>query len=148
MVTKHLTDDEIQQYVIDKPNCEKWIAEHIDFCDACRTKTGVYQLIVTGIKQQPQRAFDFSLSELVLQQLPSPKESASERLLLWVLICIGLGFMGAALYYFEGTLVYLFKGVVAIFIYLIIISAVTVLSWVFVDMYKKYNKEIKSLDSY
>ena len=148
MVTKHLTDDEVQQYALDKSNSDERITRHIHFCDECRAKADVYQVMITGIKQQRRAAFDFNLSEVVLQQLPSHKEQTSDRLLLWVLICIGFGFMGAALYYFEGSLIFLFKGIATIFIYLIIISAVTVFTWVFIDMYKKYSKEMKMLDSY
>ena len=33
MVTKHLTDDEVQQYAVDKHNCDITIVEHIHFCD-------------------------------------------------------------------------------------------------------------------
>ena len=148
MVTKHLTDDEVQQYALGMSNSDERIIGHIHFCDECRAKADVYQVMIAGIKQQPRGAFDFNLSEVVLQQLPSPVEQTSDRVLLWVLICIGLGFMGAALYYFEGSLIFLFKGIAAIFIYLIIISAVTVFTWVFIDMYKKYSKEMKLLDSY
>ena len=148
MVTKHLTDDEVQLYVLDRHTCEKRIAEHIHFCEECRAKAEVYQLMITGIKQQPRPAFDFNLSELVLPQLPSSGEKTTDRLLLWILICIGFGFMGTALYYFEGSLIFLFKGIAAIFIYLIIISAATVFTWVFIDMYKKYDREMKLLDSY
>ena len=148
MVTKHLTDDEVQQFALDRSNCERRVAEHIHFCDECRTKAEVYQLMITGIEQQPQHSFDFNLSELVLQQLPAPREKTSDMLLQWILIFIGVGFLGTVLYYFEGSLGYLFRGIAAIFIYLLIISALTVFAWVFIDMYKKYSKEMKWLDSY
>ena len=148
MVTKHLTDDEVQQYAVDKPNCERRIDAHIHFCEECRSKVEVYQLLVTGIKQQPQPAFNFNLSDLVVQQLPSPKEKASDRLLLGVLLFIGIGFVGAIFYYFEGSFVYLFRGIAAIFIYLIIITALTVITGLFIAMYKKYHSEMKLLDSY
>ena len=148
MVTKHLTDDEVQQYVVDRQHCEMKIVEHIHLCGECKLKVEIYQSLITGIKQQPQPAFDFDLSELVVQQLPSPKEKTSDRLLLWVLIFIGVAFIGTVLYYFEGSFVYLFKGIAAIFIYLIIITAVTVFTGLFIDMYKKYNNEMKLLDSY
>jgi len=148
MVVKHLTDDDVQQYVVDKPNCEKRITEHIHVCEECRSKAEVYQLLITGIRQQPQPAFNFNLSELVVQQLPLPKEKASDRLLLWVLLFIGIGFIGTIFYYFEGSFVYLFSGIAAIFIYLIIITALTVITGLFIAMYKKYDSEMKLLDSY
>ena len=148
MVVIHLTDDEVQQYATDKPNCEKRIAEHIHLCEECRSKVEVYQLLITGIMQQPQPAFNFNLSALVVQQLPSPKEKTSDRLVLWVLLFIGIGFIGTIFYYFEGSFVYLFSGIAAIFIYLIIITALTVITGLSIAMYKKYDSEMKLLDSY
>ena len=148
MVTKHLTDDEVQQYAVNKSNSEKRIGEHIHLCEECRSKVEVYQLLITGIKQQPQPAFDFNLSELVVQQLPLPKEKTSDRLLLWMLLFIGISFIGAIFYYFEGSFDYLFRGIAAIFIYLMIITALTVFTGLFLDMYKKYSNEMKLLDSY
>jgi hypothetical protein len=65
-----------------------------------------------------------------------------------VLLVTGVAFMGAVFYYFEGSFVYLFRGIAAIFIYLIIITALTVFTGVFIDMYKKYNREMKLLDSF
>ena len=147
MVTKHLTDEELQQYVVDRQHCETKIAEHIHSCRECKLKAEIYQLLVTGIKEQPQPTFNFDLSALVVQQLPSPKQKTNDGLLLWVLLVIGLGFMSAVFYYFEGSFVYLFRGIAAIFIYLIIITALTVFTGLFIDMYKKYNDEMKSLDS-
>ena len=148
MVIKHLTDDEVQQYAVDKSNCEKRISEHIHLCKECRSKVEVYQLLITGIKQLPQPAFDFNLSELVVQQLPLPKEKTNDRLFLWVLVFIGIGFIGTIFYYFEGSFVYLFSGIATIFIYLIIITALTVIAGLFIAMYKKYDSEMKLLDSY
>ena len=148
MVTRHLTDDEVQQYAADKPNCEKRIAEHIHLCEKCRSKVEVYQLLITGIRQQPKPTFNFNLSQLVVQQLPSPKERTNDRLLLWVLLFIGIGFIGTIFYYFEGSFVYLFSGIATIFIYLIIITALTIIAGLFIAMYKKYDSEMKLLDSY
>jgi len=148
MVIKHLTDDEVQQYVVERQHNEVKIVEHIHFCEVCRAKVEVYQLMIKGIKQQPQPAFEFNLSELVVQQLPSPKENTSDRLLLWVLLFIGVGFIGTIFYYFEGSFVYLFSGIAAIFIYLMIVTALTVIAGLLITMYKKYDTEMKLLDSY
>ena len=57
MVIIHLTDDEVQQYVVDRQHCEVKIVEHIHFCEVCRAKVEVYQMMIKGIKQQPQPAF-------------------------------------------------------------------------------------------
>src|SRR4026208_1222113 len=103
MVTKHLTDDEVQQYVVDRQHCEMKIAEHIHICGECKLKAEIYQSLVTGIKQQSQPNFNFDLSALVVQQLPSAKEKASDRLLLRLLLFIGIAVMGIGVYFFEGS---------------------------------------------
>ena len=148
MVTKHLTDDEVQQYAIDKLNCEKRIVEHIHVCEKCRSKVEVYQLLITGIKQQSQPAFDFDLSKMVLQQIPSPKTStANDNALIWIFSFMGIAFLGGAIYFFQSYFD-LFESMRTIFIYLIVITAVTVLAYLFIDMYKKYKHGMKVLDLY
>ena len=148
MVIKHLTDDEVQQYVVERQHSEVKIIEHIHFCEVCRAKVEVYQLMIKGIKQLPQPAFEFNLSELVVQQLPSPKEKTNDRLLLWMLLFMSIGFIGSIFYYFEGSFDYLFRGIAAIFIYLMIVTALTVIAGLLITMYKKYDTEMKLLDSY
>jgi len=149
MVTKHLTDDEVQLYVVDRQHVEMAIVEHIDTCADCRTKVEVYQLLISGIEQQPRPVFDFDLSASVLKQLPAlqPK-AADDRLVTWILVFVSIGFIAGAVYYFRSYLTNMFEGVAAILIYLIAISAITVIAALVFDMYNKYKKEMKVLDLY
>ena len=146
MVIKHLTDDEVQQYVVEKQHCEVKVVEHIHFCEVCRAKVEVYQLMIKEIKQQPQPAFDFDLAKMVMQQLPQAKKKVSnDKLLIWLFVSIGIIFIAGALYFFQSYFE-LFEGLKTIFIYLIGITAVTVLVYLFIDMYKKYKHGMKVLD--
>jgi len=148
MVIKHLTDDEVQQYVVEKQHCEVKVVEHIHFCEVCRAKVEVYQLMIKEIKQQPQPAFDFDLAKMVMQQLPQAKKKVSnDKLLIWLFVSIGIIFIAGALYFFQSYFE-LFEGLKTIFIYLIGITAVTVLVYLFIDMYKKYRHGMKVLDLY
>jgi len=148
MLIKHLTEEEVQQYALTKQHGEKQVAEHIHLCKECRMKVEVYQLLITGIKQQQQPVFDFDLSQMVLQQLPSPKTKVSpDKWLVWLLASIGIGFIGGVFYFFPGYFDF-FEGVRAILIYLIIITAITVLAYLLNDMYKKYKHGMKTLDLY
>ena len=147
-MVNHLTDDEVQQFVIDKSDCDKTILEHVHLCEACKNKVEVYRLLVAGIKQQTPPVFDFDLSATVLQQLPSVKPKTGDRTILWALIFIGVALVGLIAYYFQHSFAYLFEGMSAIFVYLIVITVLTVLTGLFIDMYKKYNKEMKLLDSF
>jgi hypothetical protein len=148
MVTKHLTDGEIQLFAFDKENYELKIAEHINICPTCKAKFETYRLLIKGIKQ-PRAAFDFDLSASVLENLQkqAPK-TANDKLLIWIFIFICAGLIGAVSWYFRNILVTMFKGLAGIAIYLIAISAITVIALMFVEMYKKYQKEMKVLDLY
>ena len=148
MVTKHLTDDELQQYVVDRQHCEIKIAEHIRLCGECKMKAEIYQSLVTGIKQQPQPTFSFDLSKMVLQQLPSPKATiTNDKALAWIFAFMGIAFLAGVIYLFQSYFD-LFEGIRTIFIYLIAITAITVLMYLVIEMYKKYQKEMKILDLY
>ena len=148
-MVKHLTDDEVQQFVIDQEHCEIRIAEHIHTCKDCKIKTEVYRSLIAGIKQQPQPVFDFDLAAAVLNQLPAAQtKTASERSVMWVLIIVLAGFLAAGTYYFRSYIASMFEGLAAILIYLIVISVVTVIAALVFDMYKKYRKEMKVLDLY
>ena len=147
MVTTHLTDEELQQYAADKRSCEKRIASHVHLCGECRSKVEVYQLLITGIKQQPQAAFDFDLSGSVLQQLPAQNpKTANDSLLIWLFIFTGISFTGGGLYFFRNYFKYFFEGIETILGFLIVVTAVMVLAGLYLDMYKKYRKEMKVLD--
>ena len=148
MVINHLTDDEVQQYVVDKQHCDLKIVKHIHFCEECNRKVEVYQLMIKGIKQQLQPAFDFDLSKMVLQQLPSPASKVSnDKLLVWLFVSTGIAFLVGVIYFFQNYFD-LFEGLKTIFIYLIAITAITVLVYLFIDMYKKYRQRMKLLDLY
>jgi len=147
MVTTHLTDDEVQIYVVDKQNAEMRIVEHIHVCAACRAKSEVYRSLISGIEQQPRPVFNFDLSASVLKHLPLPPAKAvNDKLVTWILVFVSIGLVAGAAYYFRSYLASLFEGVAAILIYLIVISGITVIAALVFDMYKKYQKEMKVLD--
>jgi hypothetical protein len=146
---RHLTDDEVQLYVDDKQQCGITMIQHVHSCEECKAKVEIYQLIFKGLGQQPQPSFDFNISELVLQQLPSPAtKTSNDKLLTWVFITVCVGLVGTGAYFFRDILTTMFKGIAGIPIYLIAISAITVVALMFVEMYKKNQKEMRVLDLY
>lgn len=149
MVTRHLTDEEIQLFAFDKSSCELRIVAHVSACPACEAKVEAYHLLLKGISQQAQPAFDFDLSAAVLKKLPQQSPRAThERLLTWVIIFICTGLLGTVFYLFRGFLNNMFKGIAGISVYLIVISAITVIVVLFIEMQKNFKKEMKVLDLY
>jgi len=123
-MVKHLTDEEVQLYTIDKKQCAIEVSEHVHLCKECKARVDIYLVLINGIRQQPQPAFDFELAAIVLKQLPAKRPStANDKLLTWIIIA-------------------------TISVYLILISAITVIAMLFGEMYRKYKKEMNVLDLY
>jgi hypothetical protein len=147
MVTNHLTDEEIQHFVFEPAEAEGKIAGHIQVCIECRARAETYQLLIKGILHQPTPAFDFDLSAAVLKQLPAPvHRHAGNKILNWIIILICTGLIGTASYFFRSYADSLFRGIAGIGIYLMAISAITIIALLFIEMYKKYQKEMSILD--
>ena len=148
-MVKHLTDEEVQLYTIDKKQCAIQVSEHVHLCKECKARVDIYLVLINGIRQQPQPAFDFELAAIVLKQLPAKRPStANDKLLTWIIIFMCAGFFGTVFYFFRGFLDNMFKGIATISVYLILISAVTVIAMLFGEMYRKYKKEMNVLDLY
>ncbi|SRR5258706_2899826 len=147
MTIKHLTDDEVQQYVLDGVSAGKETAAHVHNCQECSARVETYRLLITGVKQQAAPIFDFNLHELVLSRLPSrvPKP-ATDPSLAWVFILASVVFTGVAIYFFRNYLADLFAGITSLLFYLAVISTFIVSIALCIDMYKTWQKKMKSLD--
>ena len=143
-MTAHLTELEIQQYVIDKTACDAKVVDHVATCSDCRLKSEVYQLMFTEIKQQPAPEFDFNLSDMVLAKLPvsQPKlnHSDSSIFILPAGAILLIGF--AVVYFMDFKMTNIFSGIAVFSIYLIITIVGLLCVFLGVDMYRKYQKQI------
>jgi hypothetical protein len=143
----HLTDDQIQQYVLEKANCTDEIIEHIQACTHCKERVEEYKLLFRGIQQQEKPVFDFDLADLVSQQLPKPQtqpfsEMWSSLLIIFIstLFCCVIGYL------FGKNLVILFGGISPVFMGLIITTVISIFVFLYIDMNKSYHAKMKALN--
>lgn len=149
MTDKHLNDAEIQQYVFQKTNCGVDIIEHIQHCTNCKIKVEQYNLLFEGIKQQEKPVFDFNLADLVMQKLPKSQHKGSyEKLFSYFIISISFFFVCVVFYLFGNNLLNLFLGITPILIGLIITTVTSLLVFLCIDMYRKYQTQMKALNFY
>ncbi len=149
MTNKHLNDADIQQYVLQKTNCDFDIIEHIQYCDSCKLKADQYNLIFEGIKKQEKPTFDFNLVDLVMEQLPKPQHKVyNEKSFFYSIIFIAISSICIVFYLFGNNLLNMFWGIKPILNGLIIITVTSLLIFLFIDMYKKYQAQMKVLNSY
>ncbi len=147
MTMKHLSEEEIQQYSIDKSSCDTALAVHLQSCASCQAHVEAYRQLFTAIQDQPKPVFDFDLSNLVLQQLPKAKPGFSLNNFFILLIIFGaLSAVGVPLYLFRKYLSSIFSGALSMTMYLIIISAIIILIFQSMEMYRNYQKQMSILN--
>lgn len=146
MLDKHLTDEEIQQLLLDGTPSNSNMAEHLRVCKDCQARATTYELLFAGINEQEKPAFEFNLAELVVAQLPKQKATlVKDRLPVFLLAFIMI-LLGTAGYVFHQYLALLFAGIASLAIYLMISSVIVILVFFCVDMYKNYQRKMKALD--
>jgi hypothetical protein len=149
MKALHLTDEEIQEYILNKSAMDLSTNEHVSTCEECTAKVANYQLFFAAIKQQPQPAFDFDLAELVMAKLPAPKPvTAPGNSFIYIFVMVALASTGAALYYFRTFIASLFTSITPLLIYLTAVTLITLAVFLSMDMYKNYHRKMKALDFY
>lgn len=146
MKNNHLSEAEIQEYASGDPDGKVTI-DHLVSCEHCRAKVDAYRLLFSGIRQQPRPGFDFDLSALVLAQLPQPRqESASKDFSVLRLILIAISILGITIYLIRQNLSILFADISAISIYIILATTLSIILIKILGMYKKYQKQMRSLN--
>jgi hypothetical protein len=149
MTTKHLTDDELQQYVLSGSSANNDIAAHVHACGDCRTRLEDYRVLIKGIEQQPAPVFDFDLQELVLSRLPAPAEkNRADNLSPWIFIGPTVIAGGLIIYFFGDYFSSLFVNIYTLANGLVVVSACILATVLGIDMYKTYKKKINALDLY
>ena len=147
MTTKHLLESEIQQYATDKMSCSKEITDHLMNCQTCRDEVIAYEMIFSKIKQDSQPAFDFDLSALVMNRLPAERATSNiEKSVLYITYLSLIVASGMALYMFRSFISDWLTGITPMFFYLVITSLVSLLIFLGIDMFSKYNRQMKILN--
>jgi hypothetical protein len=147
MTTEHLSEQEVQQYALDRSCCGKKLAEHVEACAYCQANAEAYLQLFSVIHEQPKPFFGFDLSSLVLQQLPNAKSKFSlNGFLIYLLVFASISVIAVPFYLFRKNLSNMFTGVLPMTIYLILISALTILVFQSFEMYRKYQKQMNILN--
>lgn len=149
MINKHLSDADIQQYVFQNESCDPDIINHIDTCTACKMKAAEYNLLFLQVQQHEKPAFDFDLADLVINQIPKNQFKPSyERPLYYFIIFIAVVLGSIIFYLFGESLLILFQGITTILAGLIITTVTSLLVFLCIDMYRKYQRQMSALNYY
>jgi hypothetical protein len=149
MTTKHPSDDELQQYVLNGGSIDSDMAAHVNACKDCMARAESYRVLIIGIERLPPPVFEFDLQEMVLSRLPGAVEKNKEsNLSPWIFIGPPIIAAGLIIYFFRGYFPRLLSGIDTLANGLVVVSACILAIVLGIDMYKTYKKKINALDLY
>jgi hypothetical protein len=139
MRSGHLSEDAVQQYVLDASSCETDIIEHSGSCEICKTRIANYRSLFAAIQEQPRPAFEFDVAALVLSQLQGrTKELPRRQWPLYLLVSAAFSLLGVPLYYLRKDIAIMFAGILPMTICLVTISITLVFTLQGIELFKKY----------
>lgn len=168
MKNGHLSDEIIQEYAWNPKALNADELAHVQVCGFCQQQVADYKLLFSAIAQVPGPEFSFDLEKLVLDQLPVARDlkqsiPAQEAITTQTLTDQGnlkrkniwpwLAFtlmtfvvIGAPLYLFKDSFQNIIAGLSLMVAYLITITIMLIVAFLVFDEYRKYNKQMNSLD--
>ncbi len=144
MNTMHPDEPSIQLYASHPENCPVAIRNHIAGCKDCLAHAALYKQVFTALHEAPAPAFEFDLSQLVLQQLPKSKRAWSPAFVVTGLLLATI--IAIAGWFFQEEILQLFKGIVPVAIYLSVIVTAAIALFQGIEMYRRYEKLISNIN--
>jgi hypothetical protein len=143
----HPSEKEIQQYALDEMDTASVIIAHIDSCFDCQARVSAYQMLFSGIKEQPAEAFDFNVQELVLSKLPKTHTRLStDDIIAGFLVIFTCSCIAIPVYIFRKIILNSFTDIPPFFIYSIIIGTTGILIIKILTLYKKFLQQMHVLN--
>ena len=157
----HPSDMELQQYVLDKIVCPADVLAHVDGCADCQAAIAVYGLLFGALEQQPRAEFNFDAAALVMERVmeeeagavevaagTTPVKKREDRSFSFAMAGIIAIVGGIPAWLFRKNAFYVFTGVSAVFLYLMVGAALMFVVLRIVAMYRKYQRRMQALQFY
>ena len=146
MTTLHPTDNEIQEYSLHNIS-DTITINHIQQCAECSLKATQYKMMFESIKQQSTPAFDFNLTQLVMERLPvTKKKFSTEKYFIYFIIVVVLLAFTLMVYPVRNYLANTIMGLTLLSIFLITTAALVLSGFLIADMYKKFKAQMDILN--
>jgi hypothetical protein len=169
MKIDHLSEQQIQDYVINKKVLTDTDVAHIHTCHLCTQRASEYRILFSSVATITPPRFEFNLTKLVLEKIestevfdslnsgmlheqrehaPETVRHASKSLSLTMILVatLGIGSMGAVGWFMQDYFGSIVNGLSTLIMYLVVIMILLILGFLVFDEYRKYNKQINSLD--
>jgi hypothetical protein len=147
MKNKHLSDTDIQEYILRQSDHEMYVIEHLQECRQCKAKTEMYRQLFFALRTQPKPEFNFDLSEAVLSKI-TPSKFPLTFFLVYLFAGVGFTCIGFVFYLFKEYVAVLFSGFSTMLLSLMLATTFGILIFQSIDLIRKYDHKMDELDFY
>lgn len=146
MNNQHLTDQEVQRYVLEKEASPTAIREHIDHCTDCQRRALFYALMLEGVRTQEKPVFEFDLAGRVMARLqPTSPTFPIENAVSLAVIVVAIFWMGAVFYWVGADWLHLFSVLTPLLVSLLMTTVGGVFVFLLVAQYRDFRLRMKIL---
>jgi len=148
----HLSAEELQQYILDRPACTEEDIAHLDGCPDCQAQVAAYAMLMEGLQQQPPPVFGFDVSAMVMRRLAeSPvagqvAERRADRRTRLATAALILLVTAVPAWLFRKSAYYVFTDFPAVFLYLILAAAGVFVLLSILQLMKRYQQIINIIN--
>jgi hypothetical protein len=153
----HLTEEAIQQYVLEPWTCAQAAQAHMGNCAHCRQIASEYKLLFSGLKEQERPVFDFDPAELAGEAIE--REVMRNRVPVFYLVAATIAAGLIAGLWWKWTLIKAYAakyfqdsnsvtGFSKITLYITLIAACIIVLIQAFEIYGRYRKKVSELNFY
>ncbi len=146
MISQHISEEDIQLYVLDASQVKEETMQHLEHCTACKARVREYELLFTGIGSLPKASFDFDVAALVLPQLPEKKKVSSYKIAGIAMVVIAAGLISLLFILLQYRLNELWQNISPWEIGLISVVAGAFIGISLWEVYERYRQQLKKLN--
>jgi hypothetical protein len=163
MTNEHLDDDLIQEYVWNPAGLSQTAYLHITNCEHCKTRATNYKTLFSQVTDLPKPSFQFDLSQVVMNKIavsdsapvitPIQADNVQKQIpdkkglwSIWSLGIISIALFAIILYFLRDYLSDLIYGLSSVITILVIIPMLLIAGFLVYEEYRKYDKQINTLD--
>jgi hypothetical protein len=142
----HLTDDEIQQFVLNKNFGNTYTQQHIVTCKTCKAAAANYATLFKAIEEVPKPILEFDVVNLVMPALPKPKHSTIRGdYVMQVVLMTAIGVLCIPVYMYKKDLIRVFENMASVLIALIVLPVIAILLLQLYAAYEVYKKQMAAI---
>ena len=149
----HLSDEVLQQFILERAACTAEDIRHIGSCPDCQAAAAAYEALTNELARQPVPTFDFDLAAAVIAQLAGAAVPTREtrrvkqgRAGSALTIFLIAAFISVTLWLFRRSAYFVFTDMSAVFYWLVLAASGIVVGLFLLRLYKKYQQVISLIN--